>query len=164
MRRRIAPWAVALLLIACLWLLAGCGAGPQEAAVSASPTASPASADTPTPTPAPDDTPTPAPSPSTAADDPDANGDEAPEESADPDAVATPVPLDYLFEITVHPPTCQSNGYSVYVSRETGGINIRDEVSKLPHDWVEIPGEDGEIEYRCSMCGATPAPLDRPNR
>ena len=30
-------------------------------------------------------------------------------------------------------------------SRETGGINIRDEVSKLPHDWVEIPGEDGEI-------------------
>ena len=60
-----------------------------------------------------------------------------------------------LFDITVFPPTCQANGYSVYVSRETGGINIRDEVPRLPHDYGEwsIDMETGALSRVCAMCG-----------
>ena len=69
-------------------------------------------------------------------------------ETPEPTASPTAVPMDYLYDITVHPPTCQTNGYSVYVNKETGGIVIRDEVSKLPHQWVE--DDNREI---CAICG-----------
>lgn len=84
----------------------------------------------------------------TAAPSPTPEPSPTPQIDEEPTAEPTAVPLEYLFDITVHPPTCVANGYSVYVSRETGGINIRDEVSKLPHDWIEV---DGQIV--CSMCG-----------
>lgn len=68
---------------------------------------------------------------------------------------ATTVPADMLFDITVFPPTCQANGYSVYVSRETGGINVRDEVPRLQHDYSEwdIDMATGAMSRVCSMCG-----------
>lgn len=75
----------------------------------------------------------------------------APEETPTP----TPIPADMLFDITVFPPTCQANGYSVYVSRETGGINVRDEVPRLQHDYGDwnIDMETGAMSRVCSMCG-----------
>ena len=60
----------------------------------------------------------------------------------------TPVPMDVLYDIIVHPPTCQANGYSVYINRESGGINIRDEVPRLSHEWIE---QDGKTV--CKNCG-----------
>ena len=90
----------------------------------------------PTATAAPTARPTATPTPKPAGD--------APEPTASP----TAVPMEYLYDITVHPPTCQTNGYSVYVNKETGGIVIRDEVSKLPHQWVE--DDNREI---CAVCG-----------
>ena len=72
----------------------------------ASPTEEPTATTTPEPTPTPVPTPTP-----------------------------TPIPPELLFEITVVPPSCQANGYSQYVSRETGAINIGDEVPRLNHDY-----------------------------
>ena len=67
----------------------------------------------------------------------------------------TPIPPELLFDITVYPPTCQSNGYSLYVSRETGGINIRDEVPRLNHDYGpwDIDMQTGEMARVCGMCG-----------
>ena len=61
---------------------------------------------------------------------------------------ATLVPMDILYDILVHPPTCQTNGYSVYVNKETGAINIRDEVPRLQHEWVEADGK-----RVCKNCG-----------
>ena len=60
----------------------------------------------------------------------------------------TPVPVELLYDIVVHPPPCRSNGYSVYTNKESGGINIRDEVPRLPHEWVQ---RDGRTV--CRNCG-----------
>lgn len=80
-----------------------------------------------------------------------------PEVTATPQASPTPtaIPPEMLFDITVFPPTCQANGYSVYVSRETGGINIRDEVPRLNHDYSDwsIDMATGAMRRTCSMCG-----------
>ena len=72
-----------------------------------------------------------------------------------PTPTPTPIPQEMLFDITVFPPTCQANGYSVYVSRETGGINVRDEVPRLQHDYGEwdIDMATGAMSRACSMCG-----------
>ena len=76
-------------------------------------------------------------------------------DTPEPTPTATPIPADKLFDITVFPPTCQANGYSVYVSRETGGINVRDEVPRLQHDYGEwdIDMATGAMSRTCSMCG-----------
>ena len=71
-----------------------------------------------------------------------------PETSVEPTPSPTAVPMEVLFDIVVHPPTCQTNGYSVYVNKESGGINIRDEIPRLPHEWIE---RDGKTV--CKNCG-----------
>ena len=76
-----------------------------------------------------------------------------------PSTPSTPVPLDQLFDISVFPPSCRANGYSIYRNLETGAINVRDEVPRLMHDYsAEITTEDGETIPVCSMCGATVPP------
>lgn len=103
-------------------------AGCSGGGPDASPTEEPTAATTPEPTPTPVPTPTP-----------------------------TPIPPELLFEITVVPPSCQANGYSQYVSRETGAINIRDEVPRLNHDYSPwtIDMDTGAMVRTCSMCGGT---------
>ena len=116
--------------LAALCLLTGC-AGPEPQTVE--PTASPtpeASAEV-------SSSPTESPTPEASA-----------EASSSPTPSPTPVPMEVLFDIFVSPPTCQANGYSIYVNKESGGINIRDEVPRLPHEWIEVDGKTV-----CRNCG-----------
>ena len=81
---------------------------------------------------------------------PTATPTDAPTATPTPGPTSTPVPLEMLYSIEVHEPTCVANGYSVYVNNETGGINIRDEVPRLKHTWIIDPETGKEV---CSMCG-----------
>ena len=77
-----------------------------------------------------------------------------------PTVPRTPVPLDQLYDISVFPPSCTANGYSVYVNRETGAIIVRDEVSRLKHDFVYDPKTGENV---CRMCGKVEDPDDALN-
>ena len=131
--------------LAALCLLTGC-AGPESQTVE--PTASPtpeASAEV-------SSSPTVSPTPEASAEVSSPAESPTPEASAEasssPTPSPTPVPMEVLFDIVVSPPTCQANGYSIYVNKESGGINIRDEVPRLPHEWIEVDGKTV-----CRNCG-----------